>query len=76
MGDLLQPWHLILLFCVFMYPILKVAGTIALWLICKRVGFNPALSLLNLVPFGMGTVGLLLALAFSDWKTGRAPETW
>jgi hypothetical protein len=76
MSDLLQPWHLIVLFAIFMFPVTKVAGTVALWFVCKRVGLHPALSFLNLVPFGMGTVALLFVLAFSRWKTGPAPETW
>jgi hypothetical protein len=37
------------------------------WIICKKAGFKPALSLLILVPF----VGILLLsyyLAFTEWK--------
>jgi hypothetical protein len=36
------------------------------WFICKKAGFSPWLSMLNVVPLG----GLILwyVLAFSDWK--------
>lgn len=36
------------------------------WFICKKAGFSPWLSLLNIVPFG----GIILwyVLAFADWK--------
>ena len=36
------------------------------WFICKKAGFSPWLSLLNIVPLG----GLILwyVLAFADWK--------
>jgi hypothetical protein len=74
MGDLLQPWHLILLFGISMFPLMRAAGTIALWFICKRAGFHPALSLLNLIPFGVGTIVLLFVLAFSTWKAEPAQK--
>lgn len=41
------------------------------WFICKKAGFSPWLSLLNIVPAG----GLILVyvLAFSNWKVVPAP---
>jgi hypothetical protein len=36
------------------------------WFICKKAGFSPWLSLLNLIP--LGTLILLYILAFSEWK--------
>jgi hypothetical protein len=36
------------------------------WFICKKAGFSPWLSLLNIVPFGC--LILWYVLAFSDWK--------
>jgi hypothetical protein len=51
-------------------PILFIVGMaimiVPFWFICKKAGFSPWLSFLNIVPFG----GLILwyVLAFSDWK--------
>ena len=48
------------------------------WFICKKAGFSPWLSLLNIVPFG--SVILWYVLAFADWKVvpiappGFAPQ--
>ena len=39
---------------------------IPFWFICKKAGFSPWLSLLNLIP--LGGVILWYVLAFSDWK--------
>jgi len=36
------------------------------WFICKKAGFSPWLSLLNIVPFG--SIILWYVLAFADWK--------
>jgi len=36
------------------------------WFICKKAGFSPWLSLLNIVP--AGNLILLYVLAFADWK--------
>ena len=41
------------------------------WFICKKAGFSPWLSLLNIVPFGM--LILIYVLAFADWKVVPAP---
>jgi hypothetical protein len=40
------------------------------WFICKKAGFSPWLSLLNIVP--LGNVVLLYVLAFADWKVAPA----
>jgi hypothetical protein len=72
MGDLLQPWHLILLSIVWGLPAIFV-GVIPFWFICKKAGFSPALSLLNLIPFYAGSLVLVYFLAFAEWKpTGEA----
>ena len=42
------------------------------WFICKKAGFSPWLSLLNIVP--LGNLILLYLLAFSDWKVIPAPQ--
>ncbi len=45
------------------------------WFICKKAGFSPWLSLLNVVPFG--NLILIYVLAFADWKVIPAPvPTW
>jgi len=36
------------------------------WFICKKAGFSPWLSLLNLIP--LGSLILLYILAFAEWK--------
>jgi ABC-type transport system involved in cytochrome c biogenesis permease subunit len=41
------------------------------WFICKKAGFSPWLSLLNIVP--LGSLILLYVLAFAEWKTVPAP---
>ena len=50
MGDLLQPWHILVLSIVFLFPTI-ILGVIPFWFICKKAGYAPQLSLLNLVPF-------------------------
>jgi hypothetical protein len=42
------------------------------WFICKKAGFTPWLSLLNLVPLG-GLI-LMYVLAFAEWKVVPAPQ--
>src|ERR1700691_4593152 len=45
---------------------------IPFWFICKKAGFSPWLTFLNLVPFG-GLV-LMYVLAFAQWKVVPIPE--
>jgi hypothetical protein len=45
---------------------------IPFWFICKKAGFSPWLSLLNIIP--LGGVILWYVLAFSDWKVAPAPQ--
>jgi hypothetical protein len=40
------------------------------WFICKKAGFSPWLSLLNLIP--CGSLILLYILAFAEWKVTPA----
>jgi peptidoglycan/LPS O-acetylase OafA/YrhL len=51
-------------------PILMIVGLaiiiLPFWFICKKAGFSPWLSLLNIVPFG--TLILIYVLAFADWR--------
>jgi hypothetical protein len=60
MGDFFQPMHLL---------ILGIAGlflVVPFWIIFKKAGFPPALSIILFVPF----VGILIlyVVAFSEWK--------
>jgi hypothetical protein len=56
-----------------MIPIMLIAGLVGIaiiilpfWFICKKAGFSPWLSLLNVVPLG-GLI-LMYVLAFAEWK--------
>lgn len=42
------------------------------WFICKKAGFSPWLSLLNIVP--MGNLILIYVLAFAQWKVMPVPQ--
>jgi hypothetical protein len=45
------------------------------WFICRKAGFSPWLSLLNLIP--IGNLILLYVLAFADWKVAPLPpQAW
>lgn len=52
-------------------PLLILIGfavvIVPFWFICKKAGFSPWLSLLNIVPFGF--LILIYVLAFSNWRT-------
>jgi len=43
------------------------------WLICKKAGFSPWLSLLCILP-SLGLLVLLYILAFAQWKVVPAPQ--
>jgi RsiW-degrading membrane proteinase PrsW (M82 family) len=66
MGELLQPWHLILLF-IALIPIVAVFGVLPYWFICRKAGFSPWLCLLNVIPL-IGNIALVFLLAFADWR--------
>jgi len=62
-------------------PIVGIVTIVALvifivpfWFICKKAGFSPWLSLLNLVP--LGSLILLYILAFAEWKTLPPPMSY
>ena len=42
------------------------------WFICKKAGFSPWLSLLNLIP--VGNLIFLYIMAFADWKVAPVPQ--
>ena len=45
---------------------------IPFWFICKKAGFSPWLSLLNVVP--LGNLILIYVLAFAQWKVVPVPQ--
>ena len=45
---------------------------IPFWFICKKAGFSPWLSLLNIVP--LGNLVLIYVLAFAQWKVVPVPQ--
>ena len=45
---------------------------VPVWFICKKAGFSPWLSLLNIIPLG-GLI-LLYILAFSEWRVVPAAQ--
>ena len=57
-------------------PLLIIIGMaiviVPFWFICKKAGFSPWLSMLNIVPFG--TLILYYVLAFADWKVTPIPQ--
>jgi hypothetical protein len=68
-GDLLQPWHIIVLLVI---PFLAL-HIVLFWLICKKAGMSPLLSLLCLIPY-FGPFIVLCVLTFSSWKVTPAPQ--
>ncbi|MGA7856634.1 MAG: hypothetical protein WCA11_01820 [Terracidiphilus sp.] len=56
-------------------PIIIVVGLaiviLPFWFICKKAGFSPWLSLLNIIP--LGNVILIYVLAFAEWKVTPLP---
>lgn len=42
-----------------------------LWKICARAGFNPALSLLAIIPV-LGLLAVAAILAFSEWPASKS----
>jgi hypothetical protein len=71
MGDLFQPWHLIVVSFILAFlcvPLLIVP----FWKIFKKAGFEPALSLLMLVPWV--NIAMLFWLAFANWPALKKSE--
>ena len=56
-------------------PIIIVVGLavviVPFWFICKKAGFSPWLSLLNVIP--LGNLILIYVLAFAEWKVAPVP---
>jgi hypothetical protein len=70
MGDMLQPWHLLIVLFFFL-PISAIV-VVPYWVIFKKAGFQPILSILMLVP--LVNIVILYIVAFSGWKAAPAPE--
>jgi hypothetical protein len=55
-------------------PIVILVGYIVVivpfWFICKKAGFSPWLSLINIIP--LGNIILIYILAFAEWKVAPA----
>ncbi|HVN93492.1 MAG TPA: hypothetical protein VMT38_07345 [Terracidiphilus sp.] len=73
--DLTQAHHALMM----MVPIFMLFGVIFLaiiiipfWFICKKAGFSPWLSLLNVIP--LGNLILVYVLAFAQWKVMPIPQ--
>jgi len=45
---------------------------IPFWFICKKAGFSPWLTLLNIIP--LGNLVLIYVLAFAEWKVVPASQ--
>ena len=71
MGDLLQPWHLFILFFVFSSIVFPLR-VLPFWFICKKAGMSPWLTLLNIIP--LGNLVLIYVLAFAEWKVVPAGQ--
>jgi hypothetical protein len=56
-------------------PIIILVGDVIIvvpfWFICKKAGFSPWLSLINVIP--LGNLILIYVLAFADWKVAPLP---
>jgi hypothetical protein len=61
---------IILVACVIGFAIILIP----FWFICKKAGFSPWLTLLNIIPLG-GLV-LIYVLAFAEWKVVPAPQIY
>jgi hypothetical protein len=64
---------------MYILPIFAVVGIICLaiilipfWFICKKAGFSPWLTLLNVIP--LGNLVLVYVLAFAEWKVIPASQ--
>ena len=64
MGELLQPWHIIILAITFAVYVAFLL--IPFWQIFKKAGFPPFFALLMMVPFV--NLVMLYVLAFAKWK--------
>lgn len=64
MGDLLQPWHLLILALVA--TVWAVLWILPLWLIAGKAGLQKWVTLIAIFPF-FGVI-VLYYIALSEWK--------
>ncbi|HEY1649340.1 MAG TPA: hypothetical protein VGF96_15260 [Terracidiphilus sp.] len=67
--------HLVMVMMAILPIIIAVSLAVVIlpfWFICKKAGFSPWLSLLNIVPLG-GLI-LMYVLAFAEWKVVPVPQ--
>jgi hypothetical protein len=64
-----QAKHIAMMFLAILPVIILVGYIIVIvpfWFICKKAGFSPWLSLINVIP--LGGIILIYLLAFAEWK--------
>jgi uncharacterized membrane protein YraQ (UPF0718 family) len=71
MGDLFQPWHFVVI-GFLLGPIVAVFLP-PFWVIFKKAGFQPILSVLMLVP--LVNLVVLYVVAFSEWKVAPGQKS-
>ena len=67
--------HVLAILLPILLALIVVGLTIVLipfWFICKKAGFSPWLTLVNILP--MGHLVLIYILAFAEWKVVPAPQ--
>jgi hypothetical protein len=68
----------VLMTMLWIIPTVIVVGLaiviLPFWFICKKAGFSPWLSLINIIP--LGNLVLIYVLAFADWKVVPAPQAF
>ena len=72
-GPSIDPNHLVAIIIpmIFLGLILSVAMVIPYWLIFKKAGFSPWLSILMFVP--LANIIILYVIAFSPWRVVPVP---
>lgn len=66
------PWSVVV-FAIIANLVITAAYVYPFWEICKKAGFNSAMSLTIFIP--VVNVGTLCFLAFRNWKGPNAPDS-
>ncbi|MGO9940133.1 MAG: hypothetical protein ACLPH3_20900 [Terracidiphilus sp.] len=64
-----QARHIAMTFLAIMPVVILICYIVIIvpfWFICKKAGFSPWLSLINIIP--LGNIILIYILAFAEWK--------
>jgi hypothetical protein len=69
-AQMSHPAHLLAFLLPFFFVMIVIVF-IPIWMICKKAGFSPWISLLIFIP--LGNIILLYVLAFATWKVVPAP---